>query len=176
MQHLAGPLGVRPKTRLGSPTTTMARADSSPCEARLDADRQYVERRGTMGEVAARAVLRCMIGVPLDFAISAHGRHQRPSSADQSQCRGAGASCQEAYGVTPRPSGRGTSPPGTRAAFLDSCGQLLGGKPLSGGEGMRRGAACHVALNSPYADASVTSHAQWWASCALSVRRAWPTQ
>lgn len=167
---------MRPKTKLGSPTTTMAWADSSSCEARLDADRQYVERRGTMGEVVTRAILRCMIGVPLDFTISAHGRHQRPSSADQRQCRGAGASCQEAYGVTPRSSDRGTSPQGAQAAFLDSCGQLFGGKPLSEGEGMRRGAACHVALNSPYADASVTSHAQWWASYTLPVRRAWPTQ
>jgi hypothetical protein len=157
---------VRPKTRLGGPTT-MAWADSSPCEARLDADRQYVDRRGRMGEVAARAALGCMIGDPLDFTISAHGRHQWPSSTDQCQCRGAGASCQEAYGVTPGLAAVAHHHGGPRAAFLDSCGQLLGGKPLSEGEGMRRGAACHVALNSPYADASVTSHAQWWTSYAL---------
>jgi hypothetical protein len=116
-----GPLRVRQKTRLGNPTT-MVWADSSPCEARLDADRQYVERRGRMGKVAARAALGGMIGVPLDFTISARGRHQRPRITDHRQCRGAGASCQEAYGVTPRPSDRGTSLWETQAAFLDSCG------------------------------------------------------
>jgi hypothetical protein len=62
------------KTRLGGPITR-AWAESFPCEARFDADRQYVERRGRMEEVAARVALRCMIGVPLDFTISAHGRH-----------------------------------------------------------------------------------------------------
>lgn len=91
---------MRPKTRLESPTTVPG-ADSFPCGARLDADRQYVERRGRMGEAASRAALRGIIGVPLDFTIPAYGQHQRASSTDQRQCRGAGASCQESYGVTP---------------------------------------------------------------------------
>jgi hypothetical protein len=128
---------VRPKARPGSPTT-MAWTDSSLCEARLDADRQYVEWRGRMGGIAPRAVLRCMIGVPWDFTIPVHRWHQRPSSTDRCQSREAGASCQEAYGVTPRPGGQDSSPQGTQAAFLDSFGQLLGGKPLSEGEEMRR--------------------------------------
>src|SRR5262245_48266461 len=71
------PLKMCPETRLGSPTTTMARANSFPSEARLNAD-----RRGRMGEVAAGAGLRCDIGMPLDFTISAMGGIDRKAARD----------------------------------------------------------------------------------------------